>query len=90
MFIILSIVSQSVFKTFEFLAGARGYIKTVVFQLSDYEEIDFIKSYDPSVYNSRYELHRSIYIVKKCDEKQLLSYIDDMINFLCEPQQIIS
>lgn len=86
-FIILSFASESTFKTFEFLASGRGYIKTVVFQLSDYEEIDFIRSYTPSKYKSKYNRHRSLYIVRKCDEKQLLSYINDMINFLDEPQQ---
>lgn len=89
MFVVFSFASRTAFKTFEFLASAYGYIETVVLQVSDYEKIDFAKSNIKSLkHRIRYNAHRNLYIVKKCDEKQLLSYIDEIIIFSDKPLQI--
>lgn len=89
LFVVFSFASRTAFKTFEFLASTNGYIKTVVLQVSDYEKIDFAKSNIKALkHRIRYNSHRNLYIVKKCDEKQLLSYIDEIISFSDNPLQI--
>lgn len=81
-FCILSFTSKYIFNSFEFLAGGYGYVKTVVLKISDYEKIDFSKNIKNQIgHKDKMNINRDLYIVKKCDEKVTLQYIDEIVGF---------
>lgn len=81
-FCVLSFTSKYIFNSFEFLASGDGYVKTVVLKISDYEKIDFSKNIKNQIgHKDKININRDLYIVKKCDEKVTLQYIDEIVGF---------
>lgn len=81
-FCVLSFTSKYIFNSFEFLASGYGYVKTVVLKISDYEKIDFSKNIKNQIgHKDKININRDLYIVKKCDEKVTLQYIDEIVGF---------
>lgn len=86
LFIIFSFVSKYSLDTIEFLAGSYGYIKTVVFHISDYEKIDFSGNYTDIRGKNTKEKNRNLYIVGNTNRNMILEYVDKIVGFKGDPK----
>lgn len=84
--VIFSFISKYTLNTIEFLTGGYGYIKTVVFNISDYEKIDFSGNYTDIRGKNTKEKNRDLYIVGNTDKNMILECVDKIVGFKGNPK----
>lgn len=71
-----SFVSVYTMDTIDSFNATYGYIKTIIFHISDYQKIDFLsKSFKNDMRK------RDLYIADSTDINQLISYVDEIAGF---------